>query len=203
MLKKVFGALLVTALLYSCGTQQKEAETANETITVDNLVANIDNYIDKDIIVSGTISHVCAHGGKRLFLVGENPDLVIKVIPTETLGIFEKDIEGGYANIYGIVKELRIDEAYINDLEKELSEGVESEAVHDGNHSGQEVEGAVDSTQIQKIADMRQELAASEKGYISQYWIECNKFEIQEFDETTEEAIVEEKTEETTTESTN
>lgn len=191
MLKKVFGVFVIFAFLYSCGTNQKEAENSTEKITVENLMASIDNYIDKDLIVSGTVSHVCAHGGKRLFLIGENPDIAIKVIPNDEIGVFTKDIEGSLINIYGKVKELRIDDAYITDMEKEMSAGVESEAAHDGNHSGTETEGGIDSTQIQKIAEMRQQVAESGKGYISQYWIEATKFEVTEYVEKAETEVKE------------
>jgi len=194
MLKKVFGVIVIAALLYSCGTNQKEAETATEKISVENLMASIDNYIDKDIIVSGTVSHVCAHGGKRLFLIGENPDIAIKVIPNEEIGVFSKDLEGSLINIYGKVKELRIDEAYITDMEKEMSEGIESEAAHthDGEHNAEEKEVGLDSAQVAKIAEMRQEVAESGKGYISQYWIEATKFEVSEYVEKTEAEVTEE-----------
>lgn len=177
MIKKVLGTLAIVALIYSCGTKQKKAENTIEKIKIEDLMANIDNYIDTDIAIGGIVNHVCAHGGKRLFLVSENSDVTIKVIPTEAFGVFNKELEGSSVYVYGIVKELRIDDAYINDLEKEMSEGVESEATHDGNHSGEEETTGIDSSQVQKIAEMRQEVAASGKGYISQYWIECNKIE--------------------------
>jgi hypothetical protein len=38
MLKKVFGVLVISALLYSCGTNKKEAENSTEKITVENLI---------------------------------------------------------------------------------------------------------------------------------------------------------------------
>jgi hypothetical protein len=196
MLKKVFGVIVIATLLYSCGTSQKEAESTTEKISVENLMASIDNYIDKDIIVSGTVSHVCSHGGKRLFLIGENPDIAIKVIPNEEIGVFSKDLEGSLVDFYGKVKELRIDEAYITDMEKEMSEGVESEAAHthDGTHDGEHKEQVgLDSAQIAKIAQMRNEVAESGKGYISQYWIEATKFEVSEYVEKTETEVTEEK----------
>ncbi|OFX24167.1 MAG: hypothetical protein A2041_03490 [Bacteroidetes bacterium GWA2_31_9b] len=202
MFKKIFGVLAIAVLLYSCGTKQTESTV--EKVNVETLMASIDNYIDKDVVVSGTVSHVCAHGGKRLFLIAENPDLAIKVIPTEELGVFNKDVEGSSVNIYGKVKELRIDDAYIANMETEMKEGVESEAAHthDGEHNIEHKTVELDSAQIQKITDLRSEVAESGKGYISQYWIECNKIETVEIpaEETVNEVSEEIETEEKTVE---
>ena len=118
MIKKVLGILAVATLLVSCGTQQKKEKECTEkaAITVDNLLAEITNYIDKDIVVVGTVNHVCSHGGKRMFIIGENPDLAIKITPNDEIGVFEKELEGSHVIITGVVKELRIDEAYVINL---------------------------------------------------------------------------------------
>lgn len=181
MLKKIVGVLAIAAIVYSCAPKQKDAECSSEKISVQTLMDSIDNYIDKDVLVLGTVSHVCSHGGKRLFLIAENPDVAIKVTPNDEIGIFSKEIEGSTVHIYGKVKELRIDDAYITDMEKEMMEGVENEAAHthDGTHDGEHKTG-LDSTQIEKIAQMRQEVIESGKGYIAQYWIEATKVEATE-----------------------
>ena len=197
MLKKVIGIFVITSLLFSCGTKQKETENKIEEISIESLMASIDNYIDKDLIVSGTVSHVCSHGGKRLFLIAENPDIVIKVIPNDEIGVFSKDLEGSKVNVYGKVKEIRIDEAYIAEMEEEMRAGVESEAAHthDGTHDGEHKTAELDSTQLEKIAEMRLEVTESEKGYISQYWIEATK--VEEIESTEEIETEPEVTEET------
>ncbi|MCD4833203.1 MAG: hypothetical protein K8R31_05345 [Bacteroidales bacterium] len=189
MIKKVLGILAIASLLVSCGTQQKKEKECTEkektAITVDNLLAEITNYIDKDIVVVGTVNHVCEHGGKRMFIMGEDPDIAIKITPNDEIGIFEKELEGSSVIITGIVKELRIDEAYVANLEKELSEGADNEAIHD--HSGEEdeedhAETEVDSSKIKQIEHMKTQIAESENGYYSQFWVEASKFEVKERD---------------------
>lgn len=178
MLRKIIGVVSIVAILYSCGSKQKETECTSEKISVQALMDSIDNYIDQEVLVCGTVSHVCSHGGKRMFLIAENPDVAIKVTPNDEIGVFSKELEGSTVHVFGKVKELRIDDAYITDMEKEMMEGVENEAAHthDGNHDG-EHKTELDSTQIEKIAQMRQEVVESGKGYISQYWIEATKVE--------------------------
>ena len=178
MLRKIIGVVSIVAILYSCGSKQKETECTSEKISVQALMDSIDNYIDQEVLVCGTVSHVCSHGGKRMFLIAENPDVAIKITPNDEIGVFSKELEGSTVHVFGKVEELRIDDAYITDMEKEMMEGVENEAAHthDGNHDG-EHKTELDSTQIEKIAQMRQEVVESGKGYISQFWIEATKVE--------------------------
>ncbi len=194
MIKKALGILAIASLLVSCGTQQKKDKecTEKDAITVDNLLAEITNYIDKDIVVIGTVNHVCEHGGKRMFIMGKDPDIAIKITPNDEIGIFEKELEGSHVIITGIIKELRIDEAYVANLEKELSEGADSEAIHDhsggdddedpARPAGEHAETEVDSSKIKQIEHMKTQIAESENGYYSQFWVEASKFEVKECD---------------------
>lgn len=184
MIKKVFGILAIAGLLFSCGNQtQKEqaAQTDIEKVTVEQMLADMNSYVEKEIVIAGTVNHVCSHGGKRMFIIGkENPDAAIKITPNEEIGVFEKELEGSYVAVTGKLKELRINEAYVANLEKEIQEGLDNEAVHD--HSGgthDETESEADEKKAQ-IQAMRDRIAESENGYYSQFWIEASKFEVKE-----------------------
>ena len=186
MIKKVLGILAVTGLLISCGNKTQKNETAQEKdvvkVTVEQLMADMQNYVEKEIVITGTVNHVCEHGGKRMFIMGENPDVAIKITPNDEIGIFEKELEGSYVVVTGVVKELRIDEAYVVNLEKELAEGADNEAIHDhsgGTHDEDEDEENEKNAQIEA---MRTKITDSENGYYSQYWIEASKFEVKEHD---------------------
>jgi hypothetical protein len=191
MIKKVLGIFIITTILFSCGnkTEKKEAVSEKEVavITVDYLKTNIESYVDKDIVVAGIVNHVCSHGGKRMFIMGENPDLVIKVTPNDKIGVFEKELEGNLVFVTGVLKELRINEEYVANLEKEVESGSDNEAIHDhsaGTHdeparpAGEEAENEKKA----QIESMRTQISESENGYYSQFWIEAVKFEVQEND---------------------
>lgn len=185
MIKKVLGILAVAGLLISCGnqTQQEEKSVENSVtkVTVEQVLADMNSYVDQEIEITGMVNHVCSHGGKRMFIVGhDNPDAAIKITPNEEIGVFEKELEGSYVKVNGILKELRIDEAYVANLEKEIAEGSDNEAIHD--HSGgthDETESEVDEKKAQ-IEAMRKQIAESENGYYSQFWIEAGKFTVVE-----------------------
>ncbi len=187
MIKKVLGILAIAGLLVSCGNQIQKEEKAVENniakISVEQVLEDITSFVDQEIEIMGMVNHVCAHGGKRMFIVGhENPDAAVKIIPNEEIGVFERELEGSYVKVIGILKELRIDEAYVLNLEKEIAEGSDNEAVHD--HSGgthDETESEIDEKKAQ-IEAMRNQIAESETGYYSQFWIEASKFEVVEHD---------------------
>jgi len=184
MIKKVLGILAVAAIMVSCGNKEQKKEACCDkemtTVTVEQVMEDMQTYVDKDIVIVGTVNHVCSHGGKRMFIMGGNPDVAIKIIPNEEIGVFEKELEGSHVVITGILKELRIDEAYVANLEAELAEGTDNEAVHD--HSKGTHEEEAENEDHEKIEAMRTQIAESENGYYSQFWIEANKFEVKECD---------------------
>ena len=190
-MKKVSGLLLIAVVLFSCGTkQQKEnQETTTNTlsaISVDKVLSNTSNYVDKEVMVEGLVNHVCSHSGKRMFILGENPDNALKITPKDKIGIFKKELEGNRVIIKGVLKELIIDDEYVAQLENETAENMDNEALHE--HSGgdheEEEEAAVDSSKIKQIEQMKADIAQSEKGFVAQYWIEASEVEVIENDQT-------------------
>jgi hypothetical protein len=186
MFKKVLGILAVAAIMVSCVNKEEKKEACCDKdvtkVTVEKVMADMQAFVDKDLVIVGTVNHVCSHGGKRMFIMGEDPDVAIKITPSEEIGVFEKELEGSHVIVKGILKELRIDEAYVANLETEIAEGSDSEAIHD--HSGgthDETEEAKEEKKHQ-IEAMRTKIAESENGYYSQFWIEASKFEVKECD---------------------
>jgi hypothetical protein len=67
---------LFALFLFSCGNnpkgQEQPATAAPEAETlvysVDELYENAADVVDKEVIVKGTVMHVCQHGGQRCFL---------------------------------------------------------------------------------------------------------------------------------------
>ncbi|MFW5720999.1 MAG: hypothetical protein ACOCWW_01285 [Bacteroidota bacterium] len=198
MMKKILGLFVVAALFFSCSTQEKKEEKEEKNIKVisaDKIMADIQKYVDQEVIVKGMVNHVCSHGGKRMFIIGENPDEGIRITPNEKIGIFEKELEGNTVIIKGVLKKLIIDDKYIAQLEKEITEGVDNEAFHDhssGDHDEEETE--VDSSKIKQVEKMKSDIAESEEGFVAQYWIEASEVEVKEYEET-EKAESEVKTE--------
>ncbi len=195
MIKKVLGILAVTTIMFSCGNKEQKKEGASSDkgialVTVDQVMVDIQAYVDKQIQIEGVVNHVCKHGGKRMFIMGEDPDVAIKITPNEEIGVFEQELVGSSVVVNGVVKELRIDEEYVANLENEADDVSKSEAMHD--HSGGTHDEEADNEKKAQIDAMRSKIAESENGYYSQFWIEASKFEVKEYDQDQEDVEAEE-----------
>ncbi len=104
---------LYALILYSCGNQKSENTSAenNETsavvLTVDDLYRNAIGFVDKEIVVKGTVMHVCQQGGERCFLMGSNEDINIRVEAGEKIGAFKQEQMGSDLEIRGILKQVK------------------------------------------------------------------------------------------------
>jgi RecJ-like exonuclease len=72
--------------------------------------------IGKEVEIRGMVVHVCKHGGKKMFLVGEDPEKRVKINATEKVSVFEPEIEGSVVSVKGIIEP--IEEEVIPEEEK-------------------------------------------------------------------------------------
>jgi hypothetical protein len=127
-MKKLIFISLLALLLFGCGNNKKQVQeaTSNEptaqavALTVDKLYENATDMVDKEIVVTGTVMHVCQEGGERCFLMGSNEDINIRVEAGEKIGAFSQELMGSNLEITGILKEVK----------------TEAEAHNPGQHSG-------------------------------------------------------------------
>ena len=107
----------VVFLLASCGSgpkqQDQTAESQNEqsaaltVYSVDELMQNAAAQVDKEVVVKGTVMHVCQHGGQRCFLMGSTEDINIRVEAGEKIGTFSQELMGSDLEITGILREVK------------------------------------------------------------------------------------------------
>lgn len=128
-MKKLILATLAALLMFSCGNQKKQEQAASNelstqkvSLTVDQLYENATDMVDKEIVVSGTVMHVCQQGGERCFLMGSNENINIRVEAGEKIGAFSQALMGSNVEITGILKEVK----------------TEADAHNPGQHSGME-----------------------------------------------------------------
>ncbi len=116
----VFAAAIIFA---GCsGEQKKETTQENNTtqeaktpkIELANFNSEAGKHVDQKVAVSGIVDHVCKHGGKKLLLVNDEADL--HVTSDER---FNEELMGSEIVVEGIVRELRIDEAYCLKMEED------------------------------------------------------------------------------------
>lgn len=179
MLKNLIYFVLAALILVACNSAQKSDAVK---LTVEDFETKCPELVGKNIEISGTVVHVCKHGGKRLFIVGNDSALRIEVTTGEKLAAFNPEMEGSDIIIDGKVSELRIDEAYLTQWENEVRAGSgdqESDLkVHDGAIGHENNEGA--EGQFAQIQSYRDQIKASGSDHLSLYSIVAESFKIEE-----------------------
>lgn len=127
---------ILALFAFGCGNQKKQAEvTAEEpvqieaaTLSIDDLYAGAADMVDKEVVIKGTVMHVCQNGGERCFLMGSNEDVNIRIEAGEKIGAFSQELMGSELEIVGVLKEVKT-EADAHNPAKE--HGEEDEHAHD------------------------------------------------------------------------
>jgi len=102
---------ILAFLFFGCGNQNKKQQQSAEpqavVLTIDELYEKASELSDKEVIVKGTVMHVCKQGGGRCFLMGSNEDINIRVEAGEKIGAFTQEQMGSDLEITGILKIVR------------------------------------------------------------------------------------------------
>lgn len=185
-------ALFATLILSSCGSNQKKktedntaTETAVKKMEVDSLLAQAETLIDQEVTVQGFCTHLCAYGASKLFMMGSDSTKSIRV-EAAALGSFDAACANSMVEVKGILKEQRIDEAYLQEWEAKLAAG-QTEKHGDGKEGGcaseKNARQETANTPEARIADFRAKIAQREaetgKAYLSFYYVEAKSYEIQ------------------------
>jgi hypothetical protein len=199
MRKLLWSLAVVAFFMVSCNndtqsiqnqTTEKSGVVAPKVIDINNFDADAEGLGDQLVEVSGTVVHTCKHGGTKMFITGNDPDFRLKIMATDESGNFNLEMEGSDYSVVGILDEYRVDMAELDRLEAEvLAENPQIEDMKHGkgdgegddhaDHKGddhQEVEGSCEA-ELAQIADLRAQVDASEKGYLSYYSILAKTYE--------------------------
>lgn len=134
MMKKLAFLGLFIVILFGCNNQQKQQQQAStepeltektaQVLSIDELYTNVANIVDKEVVVKGTVMHVCQHGGQRCFLMGSNEEINIRIEAGEKIGAFGQELMGSEIEIVGLLKEVKT-EADAHNPGQEHGDGAE------------------------------------------------------------------------------
>jgi len=186
-------AVLALALcgLVACDTEgeakQEEVNPAAQMVTLAEFEANSANYEGKLVKMTGTVSHVCRHGGKKMFIFGEDPQNTFRIEANVDVGSFAVELEGSEVEVEGTVQVMKMDAAYLDEWEEEIKAELAAAetAAAEGNDSAkahcaaeaQDMAPGVENNPFSQVEALRADLAASEVGYLAFYHLDCAKFE--------------------------
>lgn len=110
MIRNIISFVIFAALLSSCGNSANNeaasgAEVSDNSVKVEfaSLIENPGNYMNKNIIVEGKVVHVCTMSGKKLFIVGEDPDTRLFIAAGEDMPKFPMELLGSEVVVEGMI----------------------------------------------------------------------------------------------------
>lgn len=109
MIKRFLSIIAMAVIVASCGNTgnkeaaNKDASATGTTVVFADLAGNPDNFVGKTIAVEGKVVHVCTHSGKKLFIVGDNPDVRLYIQAGENMPKFPMELLGSTVVVEGLV----------------------------------------------------------------------------------------------------
>ena len=176
-------------VMVSCGggKKQQAAEEAVVAMSIDDVMAKASGLVEQEVTIEGVCTHTCSHGAKKMFLVGSDDTKTLRIEAGE-LGAFDTKVVNNVVTVKGIIKEERIDEAYLVDWETRLKNQTEEKHGNEEGEGGCDTEknarGETANTEEGRIADFRAKIAAEKeatgKEYLSFYHVVATSYEINE-----------------------
>ena len=182
--------MFAACVLSSCGGGKKQAQNAEEAVaamSIDEVMGKAAGLVDQTVTIEGVCSHTCSHGAKKMFLVGSDDSKTLRIEAGE-LGAFDTKVVNNIVTVKGVIKEERIDEAYLQDWETRLKNETEEKHGNEEGEGGCDTEknarGETADTPEGRIADFRAKIAAEKeatgKEYLSFYHVVAESYEINE-----------------------
>lgn len=177
---KYVSIIAICLLCMSCNLKQKETkkdnieekqsvQTEQLVVTIDQLMINAEQLVGKEVNFNGLVNHICAHSGKRCILKNSTGDLSIRVEATGDLEGFDKEMTGHDIKVSGVLREKRLDEASIDEWEKEVK------AKHASEEGGEHC-----SSEMENIKEMRDWMKENNKNYYAIYYVDGYSYEVVE-----------------------
>jgi len=90
----------------------------NTILSVDSLVANLDLFVGKEVVIVGQIIHVCPVGGLKMKLKSES-GIIVKIKAGEDYKKFDKTLNKAMVRVRGLVLEEKATSEFISEAERE------------------------------------------------------------------------------------
>jgi hypothetical protein len=109
MFRKIVSILAIALIFTSCGnTGSKSSSSGTDgssaKVEFTSLVEHPEDFVGKNISVEGKVVHVCMHSGKKMFIVGENPDIRLFITAGEDMPKFPTELLGCQIVVEGTIE---------------------------------------------------------------------------------------------------
>ncbi len=119
-MKNIFIVFMAIVFLSSCQnqpTENRKSPAEVPVITIEEFFADPGAFVGKEIAISGMVTHVCKHGGQKLFLAGTGTPETLRINTSEAIPEFDIGMEGSKTQFTGVVKIM--DDAFIAEAKAE------------------------------------------------------------------------------------
>lgn len=181
-------AIAAMALASCSGSKSSDADSQQPAtvITVDDILASPEAYVDSTVTFEGVCTHTCKHGATKMFVMGSDDSKMLRVEACD-LGSFDTKVINRPVTVEGTVREQRIDEPFLAQWEQQLADNT-AEKHGDSEEGGCATEkaahGVKASTTADVIAEYRQRIAERRdrdgKPYLSFYYVDAKSYKIEE-----------------------
>ncbi len=187
---------LVAFTIQGCNSKkQKNSDPAKteqtslasqKILQVDDLLKEAEAMSGKEVEIEGICTHICKHGGKKIFLMGSDDTKTIRIEAGKEFGNFKPETVNNVVRVKGTLVEDRIDEAYLVQWEEKIKAQPEEKhgTTEAGCSSEQKARGeTVANSTTERINNFRKRIAERSekegKNYLSFYHIDATQYTIQ------------------------
>jgi hypothetical protein len=125
MMKKLMLLAMVSVMFASAAAVQaqdkiKASVSSEKTVmTPEKFQDGAESMLGKEVEIEGMVVHVCKHGGKKMFIIGENPDIRVKITASDKVASFDPELEGSTVFVKGVVEPMDEAEAAVKEEQHE------------------------------------------------------------------------------------
>lgn len=130
-MKKVAFLALLSIILVSSSAVFSQDLTAKQPVQEQAAIISPEKFQDyaavnvgKDVEIKGMVIHVCKHGGKKMFIIGEDPEMRVKIDASDKVSFFKPELEGSTVVVTGTIQPI---------VEEEVPES--EKATQDADHT--------------------------------------------------------------------
>jgi hypothetical protein len=163
-LKVLALAMMCVGAFTACNSSNKQEsqsdEAAIEELTVDQIWANPDSFVGKEITITGVCSHLCKHGGRKAFIMPSNGTAPLRCDATPDMpgGAFAKETIHQPLAVTGTLREDRITEETIKAWEEQHAAQLAAMQAEGQAPSGEAAEEAAGGCATEKAAQGQAEI---------------------------------------------
>ncbi len=137
---------------------------------IKQFLSEANQYVNQKVTLTGVITHICKHSGKRCFLADADGKETVRVEAGGKIVGFNRELVGSMVRVSGTLKERRLSNDYIDQWEEALNE---KKVKEDGT-------AKTCAAENNNISRMRSWMKDNGKDYYSIFFIDGEDYEIVE-----------------------